>query len=673
MSLILCSNKNENGLEYDRNFKGQAPFSFTNHMTQTIEIPPNSEVAVQSVKLNKDGLIRVSPSDRWYMYLNRNVRTDTEITSVLGSTGMPIVCAPNVTSEDYVNIDEFRRLIEEGLQNGIPHPDYYRPNAQLTKCEILRGTSATPTTTGTGFQGFRFTISEQLAITSNLFTASNDGYNWLGKTATPARANPYTISDLGASGTRFSANANIGANPNEQAIWGSLFPLCNKGGVMEFDLTGLHGTVGANTKSFNNNWTIGLNRGTGLSNGGIPYKSNAGNDFSALSNVVWDYAVSCEQLTEGGNRWLRLGHFVKDPDENHPTHPCCMREIIYFKGNNGVPNTFDDSLFNITSAQGQGRYNMSTNASQFSKLKFEVKNEVVEISLYSDTETAWILVSSWEQRTGGSAGLNATAVKNVPKPRNQNCWCMSPKILLADSTKHVDLTTYHGINIGTGYNVANTNVNWYERQRVNGVIGNCIELDTRWYNNEESTSFYPMLNASGTGVNKMLDYKKIIVLVPDNTHYQGTAGANMQYKLGFTARAILDNNASVTGSNDQKVIYDSDNVPLLKANSSLFVRLDNMTQKTYNAGTGRISKILYHMPRFDQSNREIGTGLYFEPGQRVYIKLNNSESIFLNELSLSICDDKEVLVDDLTGETIIVLHFKQSDTPLFKQSRYVMG
>ena len=79
------------------------------------------------------------------------------------------------------------------------------------------------------------------------------------------------------------------------------------------------------------------------------------------------------------------------------------------------------------------------------------------------------------------------------------------------------------------------------------------------------------------------------------------------------------------------------------------------------------------MPRFDQSNREIGTGLYYEPGERVYVKLNNSESIYLNELALSICDDKEVLVDDLTGETIIILHFKQSDTPLYRAGRQIIG
>ena len=675
MSLVICSNKNENGLEYDRDFKGQAPFSFTNHMSQTVELPPNSEVAVQSVKLNKDGLIRVSPSDRWYMLLNVNMRTDPTMQNVLWSTGMPVISSPNTEIEQYVNIDEFRRLIAEGLQLGIPHPDYFRVNSHITDCQILRGSSANPTLTGTGFQGFRLTIGEQAKPEGNVFTAQDADYRWTLKEQ--GGDNPYTVTLLGGGGgVRFSPNADMGNSPNEQTIWLDKHPLTNKTGVMEFDLTGLQSVVGdpANNYSFNNNWTIGLMRGTPQANGGLPYKTNAGNNFSALSNVVWDYAVSCEQLTPGGNRWLRVGHLIKDPDENFPGNPCSMREVIYFKGNNGVPDTFPDSHFNAVSAQGQGRYNMSTNAEQFTKLKFEYDNEVITISLYSLTANGgaggYVVLSSQDQRSGGEIGQDAQDVINTVKPRNQNCWCMVPKILIASSAKHVDLTTYEGIEMGGTMTVRDPRVNWYARMFNNGGMDNCIELDTRWYMNELSTTqIYPCKKTTGD----YLDYDRIMILVPDETHYSGTEGANIQYKLGFTARAILDSSAESGEAVEGVSQYDSDNVPLLKANSSLFIRLDNMTQKTFNAGTGRISKILYHMPRFDQSNREIGTGLYYEPGQRVYVKLNNSESIYLNELALSICDDKEVLVDDLTGETIIILHFKQSETPLYRSGRKIIG
>lgn len=675
MSLVICSNSNENGIEYDRNFKGQAPFSFTNHMSQTIELPPNSEVAVQSVKINKDGLIKVSPADRWYMYLNRNVRTDIfDIDNVLESTGMPIVCAPNVTSDTYVNIDEFRRLVEEGLQNGLPTPAYFNNGGSKTKLEILRGSDASgnPIVTGTGFKGFRITVGEQPTVVANLFTISATDYTW---TLKANGGNSPITPTQDASGVTFTAVETIGVGDqaNQHSIWLNSNPLERKGGIMEYDITGLQKNNAGAEFNFNNNWQIGLCRGTGKSNGNIEYKNNAGNDFSEISNITYDYVVECGQIVPGGDRFLRLGHFVRDPEESVPGAPCSMREIIYFKGNNGVPNTFNDSEFNAVSATGQGRYNMSTNGLLFSKLRFTYDNEVMTIEMFSAKNNKYVVISSWDQRVGGSLGVNATTPKNVPKPANQNCWALYPKLLLCDSTKSVKLTTYHGVNMGQGITSSSPNASWYERMRLEGTIANALNLDTRWYNNEDSTVFYPCKKTTGAGTAKMLDYEKILILVQDNTHYQGTEGANIQYKLGFTARAILDSSAQVSPPGDaQLAVYDSDNVPLLKANSSLFVRLDNMTQKTFNAGTGRISKILYHMPRFDQSNREIGTGLYFEPGERVYIKLQNSDSIFLNELSLSISDDKEVLVDDLTGETIIILHFKQSDTPLYRGGRKIL-
>ena len=115
---------------------------------------------------------------------------------------------------------------------------------------------------------------------------------------------------------------------------------------------------------------------------------------------------------------------------------------------------------------------------------------------------------------------------------------------------------------------------------------------------------------------------------------------------------------------DQMVVFISDAIPLIQSNKSMFIRLDNFTQRSLNAGTGRPSKILYHIPRFDQSNREVGAGLYYEPQERVYVRLFNTEQLVINEFDLSICDNKEVLVEDLSGQTIICLHVRPSSMPL---------
>ena len=54
MSLVICSNQKDEVNLYDRSSLDQAPYRFRNHLTNPVQLPPNSEVAVQSVKINKE-------------------------------------------------------------------------------------------------------------------------------------------------------------------------------------------------------------------------------------------------------------------------------------------------------------------------------------------------------------------------------------------------------------------------------------------------------------------------------------------------------------------------------------------------------------------------------------------------------------------------------------------
>jgi hypothetical protein len=77
---------------------------------------------------------------------------------------------------------------------------------------------------------------------------------------------------------------------------------------------------------------------------------------------------------------------------------------------------------------------------------------------------------------------------------------------------------------------------------------------------------------------------------------------------------------------------------------------------------GRPSKIVYMLPRFDNSGNSQGTGLFYEPGERVYLQLGNTEPLYLNEFAITMCDENEILVDTLTGNTVVILHIRQSDS-----------
>ena len=66
MSLVICSNKSGNINTATQN--NQRPFSFVNNLKQTHKVPKNSEIAVQSVKITKDGLIELSKDDKFFSW-----------------------------------------------------------------------------------------------------------------------------------------------------------------------------------------------------------------------------------------------------------------------------------------------------------------------------------------------------------------------------------------------------------------------------------------------------------------------------------------------------------------------------------------------------------------------------------------------------------------------------
>ena len=59
MSLVITSNTPKNDITETTNGINQS-FSYTNHLQGTLRIPANSQIAVQSVKINKDGNVIIN-------------------------------------------------------------------------------------------------------------------------------------------------------------------------------------------------------------------------------------------------------------------------------------------------------------------------------------------------------------------------------------------------------------------------------------------------------------------------------------------------------------------------------------------------------------------------------------------------------------------------------------
>ena len=90
-----------------------------------------------------------------------------------------------------------------------------------------------------------------------------------------------------------------------------------------------------------------------------------------------------------------------------------------------------------------------------------------------------------------------------------------------------------------------------------------------------------------------------------------------------------------------------------------FIKLDSLNIESYNGATSDIGKILYGVPRFDNSGASVGP-LYFENSDRYYLKLNNVTPLLLNRMDVSIVNVDNTLVGDLYGNTVISLHIRKS-------------
>ena len=145
---------------------------------------------------------------------------------------------------------------------------------------------------------------------------------------------------------------------------------------------------------------------------------------------------------------------------------------------------------------------------------------------------------------------------------------------------------------------------------------------------------------------------------PD-VRYINTASCNSQFLMGFPNRSLVNTPNTTGGSSPFTLTYESDESPELKGTNSLFVRLKNMTFNSVNLAKGSNSKILYHVPAFSNTGTRTGA-LFFEPNERVYLKLNNTEDLFLSTIEVDMVYADETLATDLVGKTTVLFHIRDA-------------
>lgn len=631
MSLVITSNVNLEDVNTQSNiFK---PYSYTNSLNNnTLKIPPNSEIALQSCKINKSGVYTLSRLNNVFgVYFGKKLvdgtyeLADSTVSPMIGNIG-------DLNQGDYVetNVRDMADLIEKGMLNVISHPAIIKgiDSQGNVKGGLVCNASYD---TSLDFQGYNWVLTEH--------TATEDAVDQLD---VDIEVTNLTGPD-DTEGTSYTLVEGLFTNLKKQNIQVrcDAYPITNYGfkGTAGAD-AGNHKGIVYDIQAANNvkasKWIVGLVRPNIPSNFNasgdaveyLPAYFEPNNQKSFQQDQFYDYCVR-----RVGTQLRIFQSCIKSSRTSGNANDLVMEPIQYW----GFGGTFSSE------------YDISTNASGYRYIKFALSNEKVVIQISADS-VAWVDLVNQDQRTTPAKNTLAT-------PINCTQWHLFPAMSLERGTS-IDITEFYIYSaLQPDYEIYNEKSNWWVKLCNDGISSTFgRDVETRPWNDYAVAAVRDPLGIDSHGI---LDESQLIfTLAPSNDYGREiTEPCNSQFTLGFVGRSIVD---TLNDSTNTTQTINSDNIPKLISNVSLFVRLNNFTQNTTNARRGTsTSKIVAHLPRFDNSGNETG-GLYFEPQERVYLKLNNTTELTLNQLDVDIVYDNEQLCTAITGKTIIVFHIRDS-------------
>lgn len=700
MSLLITSNYQD---EYaskkadDPSFKVnqgtpiQKASFYSNHLRNPVKIPPNSEIAVQSVKINRLPVYDIMPGNRFHFYLGDPLENQfgTPIRDIKSTESIPIPCT--IKPGTYTQA-EFREALETELSRATSmHPNYFN------KLEVLDVIDAS-----VGYKGFKYHFSAQpLASSSNIAEKMETWQGYHRDTASAPSATTYTITnetDGGMAGTGKTTiqRKKASGNSSEMTIINTDAPMCLGKGLFEIDLWDTFGKAqnGGGTQfdsAYYSHKCGFFITSPALQNGaknpflapGVSDQSFVGFDYNGMPEDIisfGDYRVDWNEKLDGSGYALILSQAVYDDTANG----IVMKEIEYW---NAVP-TGDGGNTNPVKAQvmtsGTNKVGDTTGnpASDCftGKFKVEFKGNGIKLSMGHYTKAGG---HTFKIICDTTADANRVNHQYIWTPINQNKWALYLGVSQATLNHQTIITKLnwndslrgqfkYGDGTGNG-------TSWWSQAQYNSATRNmelCKMLASRDSQKMKSGS---AINWRGlTSANDALENHRVLVVNQPKVNTGTTAelgmyypafGANMGDELGFPNLHSV-NQTQVGSSQDSNGMAIA--VPVLKGSfqwiissfsiptyavHSAFVKVPNLTAQSYNFCKSIPSQILYHIPRFSNEGKEHGD-LFFEVKDRCYIDLKNQDFINLNQLDVQIVDKNEQIVSDLSGNTTIVFHIR---------------
>ena len=134
MSLVICSNdaKEQNDLSGDQQ-SIYKPWSWTNDLSSTLELPANCQVALQSAKIKMDGTILIGDGNKtfyWYFGKSTTLADTTSpyfATDADGTTSLAVKVQlfEGEVGQTRVTIRELALELQTALNKACLHPNLH--------------------------------------------------------------------------------------------------------------------------------------------------------------------------------------------------------------------------------------------------------------------------------------------------------------------------------------------------------------------------------------------------------------------------------------------------------------------------------------------------------------------------------------------------------------------
>ena len=683
MSLLVATSKlNENTMPLD----SEKPSSFTNFFRSPIEIPPNSEIAVESVKLERSGNVTIGNRDFVAHYFG----TD-----------------PDILAEDdeFEELTSFSRTIrfDKGNYSMTTYPEEIESkfNTQYAHPNIFNNVQCLLNTNASGLeQGLQLKFTDRGSASGTNVSAS------LTATAVFNIANPRDriVNEIVAPSSNFTWNSASGIISRTGTSSPGLYSLENSSCVVM-----LKGhPFGVNKGRFDVSLTDALARPwvCGLSRPQIQWETYESESASIVRNreiqdidydtamyelgdvkildyqgapsirgtfECYDYALVLDDVDK-----VRIIQRVWDTGREVSQH----QELEYWSASGGASDR--------TSAMTKSQFYAS-----FDGVRFQGNGDEIYVYFKDKNKTTYKQIIGSNLTSGAGFSYTPLGDTSCALYPMFNIGSGSMTISKYESNYSTATNTYafpsytSGNSATSGYfpgddpfsNEAVFGWTNLRPSRIHIKTGRQLASNTDgWFNEHCDSSQRKWMKASrdaletlsytysyvGLNAANCVNFKHIICLGPmrqDNTYYTllpSQEFPTMGTRFGFYDRVDIASTSGegyVSGDDSALVTFISPS-ELQKTSISSFVRLPGLTHKSFNGGQSSISKIVYQVPQFTNDGRQFGP-LYFAPGEKTYIALNNPAPIMLNSLQVQIVDSQEKELNSLMGTTQIVFHIRK--------------